>query len=73
MQLNTAIGEIFEHIKDADKETLERLEKLQALYDQVYRSPNNIRDWSIAGRYLSSLLITVIPTAISLFLQKFLP
>lgn len=73
MQLNTAIGNIFKHISDADMETLERLEKLQALYDQVYRSPNNIRDWSIAGRYLSSLLITVIPTAISLFLQKFLP
>jgi len=70
--LSSIIRKAFDQIEVADKESIERLEKLQNLYDQIYKSPNAVLNWSILGKYSSSLLITIIPMTVGTYIQHLL-
>lgn len=72
-RLRSIIQASIHNLEQDDEKALSQLEKLQVLYDQVYRSPDTTLNWNILGRYISSLIISIIPLVVGTFLENLLP
>ena len=67
--LQASLANAKEQLNNLDEDNLMMIEKIQSLYDKIYSSPNRILDWSLFGKYLSSLILSLIPTLIGILLN----
>jgi hypothetical protein len=71
-RLSQSVEKALEQVDGANRESIERLQQIQGIYDQVYKSRESILNLGIFGKFLSSLLLVSIPSIISMYVQSFL-
>jgi hypothetical protein len=71
LRLRTSIDKARKQLSNinSDKKLVD-IEKIQALYDKIYSSPNTILDWSMTGKFISSLLLSLLPSIIGILLSR---
>jgi len=70
-QLRVSIEKVKRQLNNLNSDKkLVQIEKIQNLYDKIYSSPNTVLDWSMLGKLLSSLFLSLLPSIIGILLSR---